>query len=231
MNEGPRSHLETIGNESIPVLIVEGLDQATEPLRKAARQGRFKATSTYYPGVRAPAPRAYAEQLAKLLEGPVREAFGWQDDNLAVMECDFSLVTTPPGDLSLFQRLPHFDGTSDDVLAVLHFLCDGDHGGTSFYRHRSTGYESISPDRWQAYDEALRADIERLGEPDARYRDESDSIYERMATFDCRPGRALVYRGTTLHSGRIPPDHGLSDDPSSGRLTVNTFIERRSVRP
>jgi hypothetical protein len=39
--------------------------------------------------------------------------------------------------------------------------------------------------------------------------------------------RLLIYRGSLLHSGLIPPNMALSDDPHRGRLTANIFVRGR----
>jgi hypothetical protein len=218
--------VETVGREALPVLVADGLDWLTEPLRKAASGMDFAPNGPFYPGIRAKSPEGYAGELTERLERQILEAFGWPGDGLAVMESDFSLVTAKPETLVPFQRMPHVDGVDGDVLAVLHYLCDEDHGGTSFYRHRSTGFESLSKERFSAYKSALEADVRAKGIPAPAYRNDSDALFERTATFDCRVGRVLVYRGTSLHSGRIPDGHSLSADPARGRLTVNSFIRR-----
>jgi hypothetical protein len=222
--------VENVGQDRIPVVIVDGLDDLTEPLRQAAAASRFAPNGPFYPGIRAPVPEGYADRLAQLLAPAVSAAFGEEDEGLVPTASDFSLVTTPPGRLMPFQRLPHFDGTAPDMLAILHYLCDASHGGTSFYRHVSTGFEQVTAGRYDTYKAALEADIARHGLPEAKYRDGTDGLFERIATFDCLPGRVLVYPGTALHSGRIPEGHALSADPRTGRLTVNTFMRRRPAR-
>jgi hypothetical protein len=37
----------------------------------------------------------------------------------------------------------------------------------------------------------------------------------------------LIYQGSLLHSGVIPPDMPLSADPREGRLTANIFVRGR----
>lgn len=36
--------------------------------------------------------------------------------------------------------------------------------------------------------------------------------------------RVVIYRGSLLHSGIIPPGAELSSDPRYGRLTANLFV-------
>ncbi|MEE4209329.1 MAG: DUF6445 family protein [Parvularcula sp.] len=223
----PSIRLEHVGQEHLPVLVADGLDDLTLPLRQAAEESGFAPNGPFYPGVRAKAPQGYAEEIIGRLGPDILRAFGWEGSSLQMIDGDFSLVTTPPEALVPFQRMPHVDGVDADVVAVLHYLCGEEHGGTSFYRHRSTGFEQLSTERYATYKAALERDVARRGLPPATYRDGSDDIFERTATYDCREGRILVYRGTSLHSGRIPEGHPLTADPAEGRLTVNSFLRRR----
>jgi hypothetical protein len=38
------------------------------------------------------------------------------------------------------------------------------------------------------------------------------------------PDRLIIYHGSLLHSGIIPPGMKLSADPREGRLTANLFV-------
>jgi hypothetical protein len=38
------------------------------------------------------------------------------------------------------------------------------------------------------------------------------------------PDRMLIYHGSLLHSGVIPPGMLLTEDPREGRLTANLFL-------
>ena len=213
-----------VGTERTPVLVVDRPGEADAALRAAALGAAYgRIGSPHFPGVRAEAPRAYAEQLARGLGPAVAQAMGWEDTQLTVEASYFSIVTTPPDDLSLFQRVPHTDGLDEGRVAVMHYLSDRD-GGTAFFRHRSTGYERVTEDRHAAYDRALQADLASRGEPRG-YRRGSDAVFEEVFRVAAAPGRLAVYTGTLLHSGVVPAGD-LPADPARGRLTVNTFLTR-----
>ena len=215
-----------IGTERAPVLIVDRPGEEDRALRDAALANAYGPLgSPHFPGIRAEAPPAYAQQIAAGVGLAVAQAMGWERADLAVEASWFSLVTTRPRDLTLFQRLPHMDGVDADRIAVMHYL-DADGGGTAFYRHRATGWAQVTADRHARYDAALRAEIDRVGEPPAAYRQGSDELFEEIFRVEAAPGRLALYPGTLLHSGVIPDPDRLSEDPCEGRLTINTFLRR-----
>ena len=103
-----------------------------------------------------------------------------------MISAGYSIVTTRPAELTPIQRLPHFDGLEPERIALLHYLSGAEQGGTAFYRHRSTGYETITADRHAAYDAALHRDVARHGLPVPAYISGDTPIYERIARFAAR---------------------------------------------
>lgn len=127
-----------------------------------------------------------------------------------------------PQDLTLSQRLPHFDTANEGQIATVHYLCDPKHGGTAFYRHRSTGFEAITPDRSQRYLETLRNELHEQGPPAPGYVTESNALFEQTEAIDALFDRIVVYKSNVLHSG-VVNEKTLSPDPGIGRLTTTLF--------
>ncbi len=223
MKTSQQIQVALIGRERQPVIIVDNFVPAPDTLVGLAAGSKFAAMGAYYPGLRAPVPTecvtAYIAPLAELIS----VTFG-VSANPELIEAMFSLVTTPPAALRPIQRMPHFDGCEPERLALLHYLggCKG--SGTAFYRHRSTGFETISPTRLEPYDAALHRDVAAHGMPDPAYIAGDTPIFEQTAHFEAQFNRALIYRGNVLHCADISPETPLSDDPLTGRLTVNTFL-------
>ena len=221
-----------IGHEKNRVLVVDDfMDQPEVLVDQARAMAPFQAeTNTYYPGLRrmigledgdaALHVREGLQALAPLMD----KVFGIRRFGLG--EASFCLVTQRPETLSIGQRLPHYDRVDPGYFAILHYLSHDAEakGGTSFYRHRATGFERIAPERVTAYDQARQAEIAD-GEPPASYFRDSDAHFERIARFEGRFNRLLIYRGSLLHSGDIPEGFGFSADPVEGRLTCNIFIQ------
>lgn len=219
------SEVVRVGVEQVPVLVVD--DFLSEPqalVDYAAEQGGFGPAAANYPGASAPAPGIYSFALRAFLGPAISEAFGLDGFPVSRERIDFSIVTTPPERLGLLQRLPHIDNTSPNHFAVLHYLCGPGHGGTGFYRHRATGFETVDAGRFGAYKAAVEGELAALGPPPAGYVAGDDARFERIAGFDAVFNRVLVYRGYSLHSAEIGPDARLDPDPRTGRLTANAFF-------
>ena len=134
------------------------------------------------------------------------------------------MVTHKPDTLVLQQRMPHVDNTEPYCFAILHYLSPEPQGGTSLYRHKSTGYEMITKDRLDPYLRTLESEIRRDGPPPMAYLYGSSPHFEEIASIEGRFNRLAVYNCAVLHSGQIAPDFVFSDDPLKGRLTTNIFI-------
>ena len=215
-----------VGDERVPVLVAEAEALGARQMRDLAPTRPFAPDGPHYPGLRSRAPAGYGRMIVQALTGPLGELFGWKDAAFEVVAADFSIVTTPPEALTPIQRIPHFDSTDEGVVAVLHYLCGEEGGGTAFFRHKVTGFETITEDRAERYAEVLRADVVTNGLPDPAYVAGSTALFAETALFAARFGRLLAYPGYALHSGRIPPGLTLDPDPAKGRLTVNTFLRR-----
>ena len=205
------------------MIVIDDYARDPEQLIAEAAELNYQPIGPYYPGVRAVVPPALVLAIRNSLAGLIRETFGLEDE-LNRIESYYSLITTHPEDLNLLQRLPHFDGLGPKRIAVLHHLGRAEGSATAFYRHRSTGFETMTEARLPAYNQAVNAEFHRHGLPPAAYLDGDTPIYERIARYEARFNRLLVYRGNTLHAGELPPDLPLTDDPLTGRFSINTFV-------
>jgi hypothetical protein len=218
-----------MGTEGVPVLVVDNFLSNPEVLVDyAAEHCAFEGvTDTFYPGTRAVTPGIYCFAIRAFLGQAIGETFGLSASNVVGELSHFSLVTTPPDKLSVVQRMPHYDNTNPKQLAVLHYLCGPPFGGTSFYRHRGTGYEYVDEPRSAHYQQALSADLATQGPPPRRYIFEDDALFERTGSCAAAFNRVIVYRSINLHSADIRAAFNFQAGPRTGRLTVNTFFYYR----
>ncbi len=227
----PQFTAETVyvGIEGLPVLVVDNfLGDPDILVEYAAVHGRFDSVSdAFYPGCRAPIPPIYCFAVRAFLGEYIARTFNLQLSDLTGEVSHFSLITTAPARLNLVQRMLHFDNTNPKQLAVLHYLCGGHHGGTSFYRHRRTHFESIDETRKLSYAQAVSEELSTLGPPPMRYICGDDPMYIRTAAFPAACNRVLIYQSVNLHSADIQPGFVCDPHPRTGRLTANTFFYYR----
>jgi len=221
VNPQRRVSVVNTGRERLPVIIIDGFSHDPAALVACAAEAVFIDVGSRYPGVRAPAPQGYVNSLLAALSGDIEQHFGAPAPSDLDL-CAFSMVTTPSAQLRAIQRIPHFDGPDADRIAFLHYLCAPHQGGTSFYRHRATGLESVTSARAEEYRNAVVAELKRES-PEKDYVVEDTRYFERVHRVDAAFNRLIIYRGNALHSGDISERTMLSEDPRIGRLTVNGF--------
>lgn len=215
-----------IGREAEPVVVIDGFSGWPDGLIASAQSAEF-ATVSGYPGIRSAInPKYYIAQAdkARVLARALREEFGF-DRQIRFESCSFSIVTLQPDELSAAQRMPHFDEARAHLVAIVHYLRTDADSGTGFYRHRRTGFETVTPDRLDEYEAAKAADFAEYGAVPARYQRGDCERYEQICSIGARPDRLIAYRGRQLHSGNITsgvPAPELA--ASQGRLTVTGFI-------
>lgn len=213
----------TIGRENAPLLVIDNVVADPEELVQDAAAKRYTTPHSYFPGIRAKAPLSYQMFLVGEFRKLLCEFFGLDSPSLRFSMCHYSVVTTPPEELSLLQRIPHVDTHDSRGLASVHYLFKADLGGTAFYRHRSTGFEFVDEARRTTYFQALERELADAT-PDARYIDSDTPLFEQVAAQDGVFNRMLIYRRNSLHSGAPNPGVSLSADPASGRLSINSFL-------
>ncbi len=210
------------GNEAEPVVVIDNFAPLPQRFIDDASFLKLEPMGEHYPGLRAAVPPSLLLPLLADLAPLIEDVFGLAQCRIA--DALYSLVTTTPDDLKPIQRLPHFDGVEPERLALLHYLSRDARGGTAFYRHRSTGFETVTAARLGDYRRALDADLQREGVPPPGYIGSDTAIYTQVARHAGHFNRAILYRGNTLHCADLPADLPLTADPATGRFTVNTFL-------
>ena len=211
------------GQERQPVVIFDGFAPSPNSWIDDAAMLSYGRIGEHYPGIRA---EVHPRMIARFVEAvmPVAQAIFGVAPLPGLVEACYSIVTTPPAELTTTQRLPHFDSTDPNRLALLHYLSPEARGGTAFYRHRATGFESVSQDRLENYAAAIDREIGEQGLPEADYIRGSTAQFEQVGHVDACFNRAVLYRGNTIHCADIPPGMALPADVYNGRLTINTFL-------
>ncbi|RME65660.1 MAG: hypothetical protein D6782_05800 [Alphaproteobacteria bacterium] len=211
------------GREAEIVIVVENAATDAPALIDLAASLSFGRISPYYPGIRAAADRAFRQSAIDAC-GAIIDAQTGSAARSWRGECYFSIVATPPEKLLPIQRFPHFDGIEENRYAALLYLCGSEFGGTSFYRHKETGFETVGADRFARFREALESEVRRNGLPPTAYIGDGAPLFEKIAEYGAFLNRMLVYRGKTLHCSTIARPDLLIADARRGRLTLNLFL-------
>jgi hypothetical protein len=218
--------LEHIGRERQPLMIVDRVLEQPQTLIGAAREATFYVPShTNYPGSNARLPEGYYRTVITALRGPLEAAFGLSRFAHLSYFGFFALATVSARDAQAIQKIPHRDSPDPHRLAMVHYLCRGGFGGTGFFRHTATGFESVDATRQRAYEAAARSELaEARGDSVMHYADAATRCYELIGQSEAAFNRLIVYRSHVLHSALLGEGGG-SADPGEGRLTANGFIE------
>lgn len=211
-----------IGRDGQPVVVVDHFAPDPDALRATALASRFAPAERSYPGLRAELPADYFTPVRPIIATALTEVFGLSH-GADLLDASFSIVTTPPDQLTLQQRLPHVDAIASGRIALVHYLAPEGGDGTAFFRHRSTGFEWLDEERGPVFSRQLRVELAQQPEP-IGYIADSSPLFERTALIDGRYNRAVIYRSALFHSGAIGPDTVISDDPALARLTVTAFL-------
>jgi hypothetical protein len=228
LNTSARLEVRRIGREQQPVVIIDGVFTNPEALVEAARAAAFtRPQHTRYPGLNAPLPDAYMTTLVPALRHLMTKVFDIPEKLRLTQFGFFALATLPPEALEPVQKIPHQDTPEHQRLASVHYLCppaaSGCKAGTGFFRHRSTGYEAVTPDQRAHYVATVSAELEAGGAQLTRHVSEDTPYFELIDWVPAAFNRLVLYRSNALHSALID-GVALSDDPATGRLTANLFI-------
>lgn len=229
INDGLVMQSLLMGDEKNKVIYLDNFLKNPSALVEYATNAAFLPAPGYeqrkgYPGVRTPIPAIYGEGLVNSLGALVASEFNVP--KTAVIKRgqeNLCLMTLAEAELGPFQTVPHFDTSKPEFFAALLYLCGEEHGGTAFYKHLRTGYESIKPERSNRYLDACHIEFNSR-EVNRRYFSESDNYYKKVGFIPARFNRLVIYRGCLLHSANILSSTSINADPKTGRLTANIFL-------
>ena len=213
-----------VGHENFPVLVIDNfLDQPEFLIYFAENYSSFNRSRKFYPGVESLAPDVYSKAIYYYLGDLICSTFGFSRERISHCKSTYAIVTTPPEQLQECQSRPHIDSPSSLQIAAVHYLCSPSHGGTSLYRHRATGFESLTSEKVAQVSACFPDEVKDttwMG----RYINGSNDYYEQIASFDAAFNRMVMYPSNCLHSGNVGSDFTFDPSPSTGRLTLTTFV-------
>jgi hypothetical protein len=226
-NENAQVKLAHIGRRAIAVSMIDNVLHDPEGVAALGFAQSYAADrSNLYPGLRAPIPQSFSAALRAWLT-PILQGNGMLEADQALCRDTsfFSFVTTSSSDLLPIQCIPHYDSTDPAWFAAVIYLCDTRFSGTSFYRHRKTGYEEITEANHHNYKLALDNDLRIHGIPKKEYINGDSLLFETIFSNQLKFNSAIIYPGRILHAANIEGQFKPPQDKSEWRLTVTALLQ------
>jgi hypothetical protein len=226
-NDNAEVKLAQIGRRGIRVSMIENVLHDPEGVAALGfAQSYAQDRSNLYPGLRAPIPKNFSTAFRAWLT-PILRRNGVLEGNRALHrdESFFSVVTTASTDLLPIQSIPHYDSTDPNLFAAVIYLCDTRFSGTSFYRHRKTGYEEITEENRNNYKLSLDNDMRIHGVPKKEYMNGDSLLFEAIFSNELKFNSAIIYPCRILHAANIKRQFNAPKDKSEWRLTVTSLLQ------
>jgi hypothetical protein len=226
-NNNAEVKLAHIGRRRIAITMIDNVLRDPEGVAALGfAQSYAPDRSNLYPGLRAPMPQSFSTAFRAWLT-PILQRNGVLEGSRAIYSdaSFFSVVTTASTDLLPIQRIPHYDSTDPSLFAAVIYLCDTRFSGTSFYRHRKTGYEEITAENRNNFRLALDTEMRIHGVPQKEYINGDSLLFEAIFSNELRFNSAVIYPGRILHAGNIKKQFNPPKDKSEWRLTVTALLQ------
>lgn len=218
--------IELIGKDKTPIIIIDDYaDNLDEIAEQVATFGCFSPDNvTNYPGVRSPIPKAlvvgYLKPLMQLLYRIYKFPNSFEPSPI---DNYFSLITSQPDELSAMQSWPHFDTPNPNLIAIIHYLDKGSHGGTGFFRHNKSDLDRIDEKSKDQYFQCAQDYFQSINTNTYGYCTEQHSEFTCYKKISYKPNRLIIFPGQLLHSTLVELNTDLDPNPERGRLTANLF--------
>lgn len=223
LNPDFKIDFQRIGNEEQPLLVIDDLLLNPDELVEfAATSQWFEPKETYYPGLNAKLPPSYYK-IIDGLRGQISNYFNIEKKQKLNISGFLGLTTLAFEYFDPWQKIPHYDRAEFDHLAMVHYLNKNQTGGTGFFRHIPTGFESISPNRSGEYLELTTQWIKQFGNQLVDYAGINTPNYELFHKVSFKYNRIVIYPSYVLHCALYDATNH-SSDVRNGRLTANNFI-------
>jgi hypothetical protein len=215
-----------IGRSGIAVTRIDNVLHAPQSVAALGfEQPYVEDRGNLYPGLRAPIPPDLSTALRTWLTRTLQRNGILKSDQIFQRDSSFySIVTTAAEDLLPIQRIPHYDSTDPGLFAAVIYLCDTRFSGTSFYRHRKTGYEEITSENQGDYRLALDRELRIHGPPPKGYINADSSLFEVVFSNQLTFNSAIVYPARALHAANIGKRFEPPKEKSEWRLTLTALL-------
>lgn len=218
---------EFVGIEKTPIIIVDNMFKYIDKICESVRvNAKFNVQNgNIYPGLQAGMFRDFGETVLSY----AKIAITGEYDGVSKLQCKpyaafFSMVSSPGAALSFKQRIPHCDHNSPSSFAVMLYLAEGDFGGTAFFKHNKTQFETVDELRKACYATELESLEVNSASEFKGYHSLESPHFTAIGSVPYRQNRLLIYPGNLLHSGLIKDERDVFTSPQQGRLAANLFL-------
>ena len=227
-NPNPVVQVQPLGQGRICVVIDNVLADAGRIVEfaKAHRSDFIVAPFNAYPGVELKLGAEFSQRLAGYFDVHVRRLLGGL--KTLRMNCRLSMATLKPGELEPRQWLCHCDKAGMDpahgiAASVLYLFNDPGLGGTLFFAPKKPAGEInlLVHDSSTMQRDAFARKYPGIAQG---YLVTSNEYYEVIGHVEAKWNRMVFYDGAMFHTGKIDAPSKLTDDPATGRLTLNGFF-------
>ncbi len=234
INANAEIRVEAISAEHSCVVIDDFLKRPLDIVQFAQENAAvFSIPENSYPGLLFDVDDDAMSDIYRFVRSKMTKQFSFLKGGMATSSY-LSMATMQPEQLSNLQRLCHSDPRERPDrrnYAGLVYLFDNEKlGGTGFYRWKeqqlieeATALELDDP---RLALEFLREHFATFNQP-PQYMTESNEIAELLYDAPARFNRFVFYSGDLPHSASISSPELLSNDFSTGRLTLNCFASVR----
>ena len=219
-----------IGDSDFCVIIDDFLENPESVVNYAvANAANFEMPPMSYPGKVLDLPPTVTDGLRLSIKKQMARRFSFMRGGISTANM-LSMTTLRPEQLSNLQRVCHTDPRTRldraNFAGLLYLFKDESLGGTGFYRWRdrklmeeATALELRDPDKALEF---LKEHCSAFNQPPC-YITGSNELAELIDVVPARFNRWIFYSGDIPHSAHIMAAEKLTDDFTSGRLTLNCF--------
>jgi hypothetical protein len=194
-----------------------------------ASRSRFEMPKRSYPGLVLDLDAASCDEVNRFMRFRMSRLFAYARSGLKT-SAQISLTTLQPEAFSWIQRLCHTDPRPDtgrrNYALLVYLFREETLGGTGFYRWRDERFwqqmAALQLDDPNGGLEQVQARYPMFREA-ARYMTESNEAAELLTMVPAKFNRMICYSGEVPHSAYFRDAKRLSQDCTTGRLTLNAF--------
>ena len=218
-------------NESTQCAVIDDFLINPRELIDFAREQRseFQLQERAYPGLVLSVSENMTAAMKSFIQSQLSRRFQFCRGGMDLYG-QLSMTTLQPENFTWIQRLCHTDPRLNNgrrnFAALLYLFDNTELGGTGFYRWKNpefwTEMTTVQAQDPEAGLDLLKQKYQMFRDPPC-YMTESNEAADLVQHVEARFNRLIFYTGEIPHNAYIQNPERLSDNPETGRLTLNCF--------